>query len=80
MEKPKFPFMISFVAIMIEELNMQAMWDRINDESAEPLDFYFPSNNNMLVLDKKCEMTIEVLLTNISKIDLLNVIKWKWIY
>ena len=52
---------------VIEEVNLEALWDRITDESAEPLDFYFPSDNYMRVFDKKRELSIEVLRTNIQK-------------
>ena len=51
----------------IAECNMEELWKRITDESAEALDFYFPSDNYMRQLDKKRDMTIRTLRTNIQK-------------
>ena len=36
----------------IQELDMEPLWDRINDEKAEALDFYFPSDIYLSKVDK----------------------------
>ena len=37
------------------------------DEAVESLDFYFPSDNYMRLLDKKRDMTLAILRTQIQK-------------